>query len=190
MTVPFKPLAATTAALLLAGAISTPLLAGEPVHSLHVIKVGTGESDLIEADVTDLELGESRSFVTDSGKTVDILKAAEGIEIYIDGERIDIDGHADGHVEHHERKIAIQCDDTDGCDEMLADLMVEDDANVFVMRHDVEAVCDDSGECEKMVWIESDGEELEHIEELHEEALEDGAHKVIIIRKEVTTDSK
>ena len=73
---------------------------------------------------------------------------------------------------------------------MLADLMVEDDANVFVMRHDVEAVCDDSGECEKTVWIESDGEELQHIEELHEEALEDGAHKVIIIRKEVTTDSK
>ena len=188
MTASFKLLPASAAALLLASAFSSPLIAEETVQSLHVIKVGTSEADLIEADVSDLELGESRSFVTESGKTVDILKTPEGMEIYIDGERIDIGDASNlhhGHTEGHERKVVIKCDDPEGCDDMLAEMMDQEEENVFVMRREIEVVCDEDEECEQKVWIEGDRESLSDADSLHDG---DG-HKVIVIRKEVTKDS-
>ena len=93
--------------LTLLGALlsTTPVLAGD-VHRTHLVKVATGDSDIIEADISELELGESQSFVTDSGRTVDILRVPEGIELYLDGELIetgDMSADLDDRLALHER---------------------------------------------------------------------------------------
>lgn len=171
-------LAALVGALLLAGAA----LAEITEHHEMKIMVMTDGDELIDADVSDLELGESRSFVTDSGKTVDILRTADGVDLFIDGELQELDFAFEGL--HGEFKVLSQ---------------------------DIEFDCTSSEESEcahEFVYVTSDGDyEFEHGGE-HEVTVikkaitidcEDGedcanlhhdgqAHKVIRIKREVNSE--
>jgi hypothetical protein len=49
----------------------------------------TDDAEMIEADVSHLQPGESEVFVTESGRTVDLLRTRDGMEIYIDGELVE-----------------------------------------------------------------------------------------------------
>ena len=172
-----RPLIALGATLL-----ATPVCAGESLHSTHVIKIATGDAEVIEADMSDLGVGESLSFTTDSGRIVDVLRGADGIELFLDGELIDAgapSAHDNDRLALHEKVIIACSDDDDACSEAMHRIEGSDsDINVFVARHDIEVVCDATDDCDQTVWIESDGEH--DLETLHES----GHHKVIVIRKE------
>ena len=93
--------------LLLAVAVftlgSASLSAGE---DKMVIALTTDDFELAETDVSDLEIGDSETIYTQSGKTIDLLRTADGIEIYVDGELLELGSlHGEG---HHEKVIIIK----------------------------------------------------------------------------------
>jgi hypothetical protein len=161
----------------------------------------TNDFEVAETDISDLEVGESETIVTDSGKTIDLLRTADGVEIYVDGELMDIPemgahgAHHDGNMKIH-KKVIIECEvdgeagEASDCgDEMVfvgkGDIDMEalheagDGHKVIIKRMHKECSDDDEGTCEEdNVWV-SGGEDFD-MTELHEAG--DG-HRVIKIRK-------
>lgn len=144
---------------------STTVQAGSEEKMIIALK--TDDSGLVETDISDLAIGESQTIETDSGKVIDILRTADGAEVYVDGELLDMDFSGEGlHKAHKMQKhVEIICDDEEQCDE-----------NVFIMASD-------DAELE---WVTEDGEI--DAEELHEMHGEDGAHKIVIIKKHVESE--
>ena len=157
-----------------------------------VIRVKTDDFELAETDISDLAVGESETIVTESGKTIDLLRTEDGVELYIDGELQDLDfGGGAMHPQHRVLHEAVEFDcesDTDcECDHDF--VFFSDDAD-FELLHEIdgdnegfheriELICDVEEQCEKRVWI-SDGEDLD-IDELH---IAGEGHKVIKIHKQ------
>jgi len=175
-----------------------------------VIQLKTNDFEVAETDISNLAIGESETIITESGKTIDLLRTADGVEIYVDGELMDMpsmDGHdvhfGDGQKIH--KQIIIECEvDSEGDSEATCnDNMVFYSAGdwdieglhevgsahkVFIKRMHTECTSDVEGECEELnVWI-ADGEDLDLVE-LHEnfdlgELHEAGeGHKFIRIHK-------
>jgi hypothetical protein len=95
-------------------------LAGGQTEML--IEVKTDDFQLEQLDISHLEVGDSETIYTEDGTTVDILRAVHGVEIFIDGEKLDIPSPHDleftGDAQkHHEIMIEIECDsaEDDGC---------------------------------------------------------------------------
>jgi hypothetical protein len=128
-----------------------------------VIALKTGDFELLETDVSELVIGESQTIETDSGKVIDILRTTDGVELYIDGELLEMDFSDQGlHEEHqglHEEHI--------------------------VQKH-VEIICSDEEDCDKNVFVVS-GEDFD-FEELHGMHGDGENHKVIVIKKEVIAE--
>lgn len=122
-------------------ALSVPAVifaGGEPVHDMHekiVVAISGDDFDLAETDVSHLGIGDAETIVTESGKTIDILRAEDGLEIYVDGELMDDHGAMDLHGGHH------------------------------VIHKKIEIICDTDGECEDLVEIDQGGELVEFIED-------------------------
>jgi len=151
--------------------LATAALAGEAAtEQVRLFKLKTGDGETVEADLSDLAVGESRTFVTDSGHTIDLLQSADGLEVYIDGELQDpgLDGSA-----LHEHHVTV---DTDGEWQCFADEGEDCDAHAMVFidtdgsvqdpggtdaqaleRH-IEVICDENEECDQMVWVSADDE--------------------------------
>jgi len=169
-----------------------------------VVALETDAFELAETDVSDLAVGEAETIVTESGKTIDLLRTEDGIEIYVDGELLDIGNlsgpHHDAGALHGEdihivrKHHVVKCvvaDEGDGetaCDDetILMDgenldveaLHADGDAHGLIVRHlEVECVGEDETECAShKVWV-SDGESVDP------ESPHAGAHKIIKIRK-------
>ncbi len=74
-----------------------------------LIALNTDDFVIEETDLSHLAVGDAETIVTDSGKTVDLLRTEDGIEVYVDGELIDTGG---SHDEHHiAHRIKIICDE-------------------------------------------------------------------------------
>jgi hypothetical protein len=128
-------------ALLLASPIT--LLAGGNHEEAHaekmVIALKTDDFEVTKTDISHLEVGDAETIITEDGKTIDLLRTADGVEVYVDGEMIDIgSGHGEGaHGEHR------------------------------VIHKRVEVICeDDEADCEELAWIGED-EDFD-LESLHE----------------------
>ena len=182
--------------LMLLGAMlmTCPAQADDTGHTTHLVRVATGASDIIEADVSALELGESQSFVTDSGRTVDILRVPEGIELYLDGELIEtgeLSATLEDRLALHEELVTIDCDEeTQGdCADLIEDLAHAhaDGMKVIIARQHVEEICDQDGNCDRSVWISQDGDMTIDIDA---DIQHDKDHEVIVIRKEIHADSE
>jgi hypothetical protein len=106
------------------------LAAGEhPEHStLHkmVIALATDDFELAQTDISHLEIGDAETIYTDSGKTIDLLRTADGVEIYVDGELLETGLHGEEgiHGDHHviHEHFEHGCDDDEGCEEMTWEL--------------------------------------------------------------------
>ena len=63
----------------------TPAIAGDEQDEAErqplVIALKADEFELHETDLSHLGVGDAETIVTDSGKTIDLLRTAEGIEI-------------------------------------------------------------------------------------------------------------
>jgi hypothetical protein len=165
-----------------------------------IIALDTDGLELVETDISILAIGEAKTIETDSGKIIDILRTADGAEVYIDGELLEMDFDTEGlHEGLMIRKhVEVICDDEEDCDKHVvihADSdhefsmeMSDDGDNIFIHK-EIEITCtdeDDETSCEQMVWI-SDGEDID-FEELHKVHGDGEAHKVIVIRKEADTN--
>jgi hypothetical protein len=159
--------AALQTALAGSGAESAAQSAGEaaaaPIHEKKIlVAVKTDDVDLQEIDLSDLQPGDSETIMTESGKTIDLLRTEDDVEIYIDGERLDI---ARLHGKHGAKAVRI-------------------------VDHKVEVVCDGDEECDHMMLLEG-MPELPHDAYIGDGGDHEGSHaphKVVIVRKEVTTD--
>ena len=85
-----------------------------------VIALKTDDFELAETDISDLKIGDAETIYTESGKTIDLLRTAEGIEIYVDGELLEMDfnGEEGIHEGHHivHQHIEVDCDTEEDCD--------------------------------------------------------------------------
>ena len=85
-----------------------------------VIALTTDDFELAETDVSDLEIGDSETIYTQSGKTIDLLRTADGIEIYVDGELLELglDGEEGIHEGHHivHQHVEVDCYTEEDCD--------------------------------------------------------------------------
>jgi hypothetical protein len=166
-----------------------------------IIALKTSDFELMETDISELVIGEARTIETDSGKVIDILRTADGAEIYVDGELLEMDFDEEGLHEQHivNRHVEIICDEDEECDENVFVLHGEnlDGSHLlspgdesFIIHEEIEIECtDDNGETsctDKMVWM-SDDEDID-IEDLHEMHINQEGHKVIIIKTEIDTD--
>jgi hypothetical protein len=185
-----------TALALLAGGLllCSTAVAGETLHQQHTIKIKTADAEVIEADLQDLAVGESKTFTTDSGKAIDLIRTANGVEVYVDGEMIDLAGgnlHEAHKVIH--KSVSVEClsegDAEAECEHDVVfigegDADSEGHANVIHKRFEV--VCAEGEECDEMVWVDADGDFNYEVETLHEG---DDGHHVIVIEKQLETTS-
>jgi hypothetical protein len=80
-----------------------------------VIQLKTDDFELHETDISHLEVGDAETIYTESGKRIDLLKSKDGVEIYIDGELLDIPAHEEHKIVH--KHVEVICDDEAECDE-------------------------------------------------------------------------
>ena len=132
-----------------------------------IIKLKTNEFEIVETDISNLQVGEAETIFTDSGKIIDLLRTADGIEIYIDGEMLempDMSGASlDGgvHTIMH-KQIRVECA-VDGDDE--SELACADELLFFP-----------DGDTD-LEFLHTDG---------HAHTID--AHTIIMIEQEVDTD--
>lgn len=145
-----------------------------------LIKLKTDDFALDETDVSHLEPGEAETITTDSGKVIDLLRTTEAVEIYVDGELLELphmsghDRHQDGASKKHHR-IIIECEVVEGeaLDSQCADELVllsdgeididslhgeGDHHKVLIKRihHSDDGELHEKSEVEKVIIIEKD----------------------------------
>ena len=85
-----------------------------------VIALKTDGFELAETDISNLEIGDAETIYTESGKTIDLLRTAGGVEIYVDGELLEtgLNGEEGIHEGHHivHRQVEVDCDPEEDCD--------------------------------------------------------------------------
>ena len=172
-----------------------------------VIALKTNDFELTETDISELAIGEAQTIETEGGRVIDILRTADGAEIYVDGELLDMNFDAEGPHEKHmvKKQVEVICEDGEECDKNVFILagdndhalnIVDGEGNNIFIHKEVELSCSDDEEgtscSENVVWT-SDGEEID-LEELHEmhgnHEFPEGekAHKVIVIKKEIVNE--
>jgi len=193
----FQPVFALTAFALL----SSLSVQADPQEKM-IIALKTNDFELTETDISTLAIGEAQTIETESGKIIDILRTADGAEIYVDGELLDMDLDHEGLHEGHmmEKHVEIVCDNDEECDENIiilagdgnetSEWVTADGENVFIHK-EVEISCSDDEEdgtscSDKMIWI-SDGEDID-IENIHEAHESTEEHKIIVIKKVQTIE--
>jgi len=165
------------------------------------IALSTDDFVLAETDISTLAIGDAQTLETDDGKVIDILRTADGVEIYVDGELHETDLMDDGlHEEHMLKKhVEIICDSDHACDENVIIHMgdnsealewVTADGENIVIHREVEMICSDDEDgtrCSEQTIRVSGDEEID-IEMLLDEHKKDADHKIIVIRKEIVTE--
>jgi hypothetical protein len=125
----------TLAAFALLGATSVQAESEDKM----VIALKTDTFELAETDISALAVGESQTIETDSGRIIDILRTADGAEIYVDGELLEMNFDQESLHEHH------------------------------MIRKQVEVICDGDDECDKVILIsDGEDIDLEELHEMHE----------------------
>jgi len=104
-------------------------------HEQMVVALKTDDVDLTETDISDLAVGDAKTVYTEDGRTIDILRTEDGVEIYVDGELIDMglaEGLAalDGSHIVITKEIEVNCDTDEDCDELTWNRHGDEDADV------------------------------------------------------------
>jgi hypothetical protein len=157
-------------------AIATLLYAGHAFAGEQekiVIQLKTDDFELAETDISELGIGESETIVTESGKIIDLLRTPDGVEIYVDGELMDVpgmgshDGHHGDSVNVH-KSIMIECE-VEGDEEI--ETSCAEDMHVL------------SGDGHKIWFSENENIDLGTLHEAGE------GHKIIRIHKSLDVDA-
>jgi hypothetical protein len=174
---------------------SSPVQAGNQEKMIIALK--SADFELTETDISSLAVGEAKTIETESGKVIDILRTAEGAEIYVDGQLIEMNLDEIGEHDKHivKKHVEVICENEDDCEENVMilsgdghhglDLSGGHGGKVLIHK-EVELVCTDDEEgtsCDdETIWVSDGGDvDLEALREMHEDH---EAHKVIVIKKE------
>jgi hypothetical protein len=142
-----------------------------------IVAVKADDLELSKTDISHLDIGDAETVRTDSGRTIDLLRTEDGVEVYVDGERVATAPHGEMVPGGAHKRIQIICNDEDegsDCEELA--LLEHGDIDLEALGaagQRVILIRDDEAEGGHAVTI---GEDVEH----HAEG---EAHKVIVIRK-------
>jgi hypothetical protein len=163
-----------------------------------VIALKTDHFELNETDISSLAIGEAKTIETESGKVIDLLRTAEGAEVYIDGELLEMNFDKGGlHEGHMIRKhVEVICEEGEDCDRHVVihesvdgeiQEWIQEEGQSIIIHKEIELSCTDDDEgagcSDNLVWM-SDEEEHD-IEELHREHADGNIHKVIVIKQKI-----
>jgi hypothetical protein len=155
-----------------------------------VIALQTDDFEIAETDISDLQVGESETIVTDSGKVIDLLRTEDGVEIYVDGELLEMTfgDEAGIHGDHGtlHKRVQIICESEDDCEESVWVSEMNDleslsgaDGEHQVIRKTIKVECEGEDDCSKHnIWIGS-GDDID-IEALHEHGAAQG---IVMIKR-------
>jgi len=138
------------AIILLAIFVSGTVLA--EAEEKMIIALKTDHFEVAETDISTLAVGEAKTIETDSGKVIDIIRTADGAEIYVDGELLEMDFDHEGlHEEHMIRKhVEIICAEGEDCDKHIV-MHAEGDTDIEAL-HELHA----NGEAHKVIVIKKE----------------------------------
>lgn len=170
------------AACVLAAAIliSGQTRAGEE-HETHAFKIviadDGSDADVIKLDGDDLEIGESRQFITDGGKEVVITRTEDGLNVTVDGEDLslpsfgDIDIDFDGaHGDHKAFRSMFIVKSEDGDEDVDIQKMIVDGHG----SHNMVFIGEDGKKVE--IKGEGNGEGFHWVKKFHAGAEGSGPH--------------
>ena len=108
--------------------------------TMEEIALSTDVFELDEIDISHLAVGDAETIVTASGKTVDLLRTEHGVEIYVDGELMDLPhmGAHGGHEGHHDGTHKVIMIESDSEIEDVDGLHEAHESKVIVIRKKVE----------------------------------------------------
>lgn len=125
------------------------------VDEKHVVKVAVdGDVEVIE--VEDLEEGESRQFFTDGGHEIVVTRTADGLDLEVDGEALDLDEERVVHKEVIVHRL--------GGDGEEIDLDLDGEHRVFHVASGTPAtkvIVKKKGDGSTYAWSTTDGEEID-----------------------------
>jgi hypothetical protein len=167
-----------------------------------VISLHSEDFELAETDISTLVIGEARTIESDAGKIIDILRTADGVDIYVDGNLLEMNFELDVQDEDDfmGNRIESVCDNEEVCEDSVIILKGGDSGawewvsangdKVFLHR-EVEIRCSDDGEeisCNDRVSGVSDDEDID-FDSLHDAHGDGQEHAVIVIKKmQITED--
>jgi hypothetical protein len=173
---------------------SSPVQAGDQEKMIIALK--SPDFELTETDISSLAVGEAKTIETESGKVIDILRTADGAEIYVDGQLIEMNLDDIGEHEKHivKKHVEVVCESEVDCEENVMILsrdghhgldLAGGHGDKILIHKEVELVCTDDEEgtsCgEESIWVSEGGDvDLEALHEMHEHS---EGHKVIVIKK-------
>ncbi|MBT8060945.1 MAG: hypothetical protein KJO33_15230, partial [Gammaproteobacteria bacterium] len=64
--------------------------AGDDAEKKMVIALTTDDFELDQTDVSHLGIGDAETIVTENGQTIDLLRTEDGIDVFVDGELLDL----------------------------------------------------------------------------------------------------
>jgi hypothetical protein len=80
------------------------------------VELKTDHFKLAKTDISAMAVGEAKTIETDSGKVIDILRTADGAEIYVDGELLEMNLDEGIHGVHVIKKhLEVTCEGEDEC---------------------------------------------------------------------------
>jgi len=121
---------------------------GAPEDPEWVVALSTEDFEIAETDVSHLAIGDAETIHTESGKTIDLLRTEGGLEIYVNGELLDLglEGAHGGYQVVHTH-VDIDCESDLDCEETI--WMSDDD------EYDLESLHSD-GHHEKLIVIKEE----------------------------------
>jgi len=143
-------------------------------ESVTVIALKTDEFEIPETDVSHLGVGDAETIYTEDGRTIDILRAEDGIEVYVDGELLEV-----GSVAPHDATVVdyeIVCNGDEECDELVYEY-VDEAPHVNMVRIK-----------EGSTIMIHDDEGLEEFAPLVDDINAEVHKKVIVVRKQSKDD--
>ena len=109
-----KPVFAMSLLLMISAMLfSTTSMAGDQPEM--IIDLETAEFHIEQLDISGLETGDVETIYTEDGKTIDVVRTDTGVDIFVDGEKLDLPGpgvhtmHADSHEARHVI-VQIECE--------------------------------------------------------------------------------
>ncbi|HKX55091.1 MAG TPA: hypothetical protein VJN01_03275, partial [Xanthomonadales bacterium] len=86
-----------------------------------VVALKTDDVELHEMDISHLQPGDAETIITEDGKTIDLLRTEDDVEIYVDGKLLELGAEGVGHhkvVHARHKEMGIDCDAAADCEEL------------------------------------------------------------------------